>query len=118
MQPIAVPPEEVNARPWAAVITFGPPPGVSDEECGTISALVEHFPGRVLPTRIRIPMVVDDEEMLALAENRTVWLTMYANGIVPFGMEVALPPPAEPESASNPLDYIDEAQRAIGRRLA
>lgn len=40
MTPIPIPPEAAAARPDFRALAIGPPPGVSDDECGTVGALV------------------------------------------------------------------------------
>lgn len=40
MTPIPVPPEAAASRPNLRAISIGPPPGVSNEDCGTVEALV------------------------------------------------------------------------------
>jgi hypothetical protein len=40
MEPISIPDEAKTARPDMRVLRIGPPPGVSEDECGTVEALV------------------------------------------------------------------------------
>ncbi|MEO7260273.1 MAG: hypothetical protein ABI047_03285 [Jatrophihabitantaceae bacterium] len=41
MIPIPIPPEAAASRPYCVDISMGPPPGVSDEDCGTVQMLRE-----------------------------------------------------------------------------
>ena len=41
MIPIAIPAAARAARPWCKPVSMGPPPGVSDEDCGTVQMLIE-----------------------------------------------------------------------------
>jgi hypothetical protein len=40
MTPIPIPPEAAAARATLKALRIGPPPGVSDAECGTVESLV------------------------------------------------------------------------------
>jgi hypothetical protein len=40
MDPIGIPPEAVRLNPTAKAVHIGPPPGISDAECGTPEVLV------------------------------------------------------------------------------
>ncbi len=51
MNPIAVPASARAGRPECQLVDMGPPPGVSDEDCGTLQMLISGqtllgFPGR------------------------------------------------------------------------
>lgn len=40
MTPIPIPPEAATTRPSFKALRIGPPPGVPDDECGTVESLV------------------------------------------------------------------------------
>lgn len=45
MDPCGVPPIVKRARPWLKAMHIGPPPGISDEECGTVESLYGDISG-------------------------------------------------------------------------
>lgn len=45
LDPAPIPPEAVRARPTLNARHVGPPRGVSDDDCGTVEALVGHLNG-------------------------------------------------------------------------
>jgi len=47
MIPIPVPDEARTARPDCRAVSMGPPPGVSDEDCGTVEMLIAPPPTRL-----------------------------------------------------------------------
>lgn len=86
MNPIPIPPEAVAARPNFRPLIIGPPPGVSDDDCGSIGALVgksdEGYPmyaGYWRPT---------DEQLDALARGGFIELVQYAPQMVMHSMTV------------------------------
>lgn len=45
MTPVPIPPEAAASRPDMRAMNIGPPVGVSDEDCGTVNALVGYIEG-------------------------------------------------------------------------
>lgn|GEM_PF-5756213 len=85
----AIPEAAARARPWARPLVIGPPPGVSDDDCGTVVALVEHLDtDGPFPDRIRVPLQLEDGELDALAAGAPVWLTVYGVSLQPFSLSV------------------------------
>lgn len=79
-------------RPWSRMITIGPPRGVSDDDCGTVDALVEHLQGDLFPDRIRIAVGLEDGDLDRLIAGEPIWLTVFSNVLQPF--QVDLDPPS------------------------
>lgn len=86
MTPIPIPPEAAASRPTFKALRIGPPPGVSDTDCGTVEALTgysdEGYPmlagyWRPTPTQLE-----------ALANGGFIELVQYAPRMVMHSMTV------------------------------
>jgi hypothetical protein len=47
MNPIRVPEAAKAGRPECVAVSMGPPPGVSDDDCGTVEMLISPDAGRI-----------------------------------------------------------------------
>lgn len=79
MKPSNVPDLAKQVRPDARVFPVGPPRGVSDDDCGTIEAQVEH--GEFGPLW-RTYWQPSDHELAQLRDGGRVELSLYASQLV------------------------------------
>jgi hypothetical protein len=87
--PAQIPAEALAARPGLTDIHVGPPPGVSDEECGAVDALVERAgDGGPWEYFTHVPMRLEPGELKRLAAGEPVWLTICGVGLPPFRLAV------------------------------
>jgi hypothetical protein len=85
MTPVPIPPEAAASRPHLKAISVGPPPGVSDADCGTVESLAGIQDG--------YPMYADywrptPEQLEALAAGGFIELIQYAPRMVMHSMTV------------------------------
>jgi hypothetical protein len=100
MTPVRVPDLARQARPLTELILMGPPPGVSDDDCGTVQMLVTN---EVLPRIGRAHYAYfrpTDEELAALNQGAYLELALYGAGVQPFGLVVQGLVPVETIAAS------------------
>ncbi len=95
MTPISIPAAAALTRPGCTPIQMGPPPGVSDEDCGTVEMLVSPVPlssgvGRPHFAYFRPSPI----ELRQLLDGGFLELALYGNGVQPFGLAV-WPDPTE-----------------------
>lgn len=95
-----------RSRPWSWKVSIGPPRGVSDEDCGTVDALVERAQGVGFPDRIRIAIELEDGDLERIADGEPIWLTVFSDVLQPFSVD--LDPPTW-SLAQAPVDSGDEA---------
>lgn len=86
MTPIPIPPEAAASRPTLRALRIGPPPGVSDADCGTVESLTgispEGYPmyaGYWRPT---------PDQLQALGNGGFIELIQYAPRMVMHSMTV------------------------------
>lgn len=96
MTPIPIPPEAAAARPAHRAVRIGPPPGVTNEECGTVEALVG-------PSPEGYPMFVNywrptPAQLDALAAGGFIELAQYAPRMVMHSLTVWDVPAAPTEA--------------------
>jgi len=92
MIPTTVPEHIKAARPWCRVVNMGPPPGVSDADCGTAEMLISAaqdpeipgFEGRANYVYFR-PSV---EELAQLAAGGVIEFAQYGHVVQPFSAAV------------------------------
>lgn len=87
-----MPVRALQARPGAQLVSIGPPAGVSEDDCGTVEALVEDTPDAVFPRTIRVPIQLEPGDLERLAAGEPLWLTVFLPRLVPF--QVDLDPPS------------------------
>lgn len=97
MTPIPIPPEAAAARPDLEALRIGPPPGVSDAECGTVEALAGFSEDAAYP------MYADywrptPEQLDALAAGGFIELIQYSPRMVMHSMTVWDVPAAPAEA--------------------
>lgn len=85
MTPIPIPPEAAASRPTLRALRIGPPPGVSDNDCGTVESLVGVQDG--------LPMYADywrptPDQLDALNRGGFIELIQYAPQMVMHSMTV------------------------------
>jgi len=85
MTPIPIPPEAAAARPDCRALRIGPPPGISDQECGTVEALVGSSDGFPMYANYWRPT---PEQLQALAAGGFIELIQYAPRMVMHSMTV------------------------------
>lgn len=86
MTPIPVPPEAAASRPDCQALRIGPPPGVSDADCGTLESLVGRSPeGYPMYAGYWRP---DAGQLQALAAGGFIELIQYAPRMVMHSMTV------------------------------
>lgn len=86
MTPIPIPPEAAATRPECRALRIGPPPGVSDADCGTLESLVGKSPeGYPMYAGYWRP---DAEQLEALAAGGFIELIQYAPRMVMHSMTV------------------------------
>lgn len=94
MIPTDVPDTAAAGRPGEAqVVSFAPPPGVSGQDCGTLTALVEHVADRVFRDRIHVPLQLEAGELERLQAGELVWLTVCGRGLPAVAVNVGPAPP-------------------------
>lgn len=86
MTPIPIPPEAAASRPTLHAVRIGPPPGVSDAECGTVEALAGGSPEGY-------PMFADywrptPEQLAALNAGGFIELVQYSPRMIMHSMTV------------------------------
>jgi len=88
--PIVPVPEIVKqARPWAQVVDVGPPPSVTDDECGTANSLIE--PGRLGPYTVnewRTFFQPSPEQIETLKNGGSIAFVMLSGQMIPHRAEV------------------------------
>lgn len=98
MTPTAVPAVVREHRPDLTTINVGPPPGVSDEDCGTVESLVGQVGGYAAYTSHWKPTV---EQLELLNAGGSIELVQYVPRMVMHSMSVwpadEQPPTPAPE---------------------
>lgn len=85
MTPIPIPPEAAATRPHLKALSIGPPPGVSDAECGTVESLVGMQDGYPVYADYWRP---DPDQLEALAAGGFIELIQYAPRMVMHSLTV------------------------------
>lgn len=87
MQPTAVPQVAKNVRPDARCFPVGPPPGISDDDCGTIEAQVDrdHLTGG---NCWRVFWKPTPDEIIDLSQGGCVELAFWAPQLVMHSLAV------------------------------
>lgn len=94
MNPIPVPPEAAATRSKLRAVNVGPPPGISDDECGTLECLVGfHDQGYPMFAGYWRP---DAAQLAALQAGGFIELSMFAPRLVMHAMTVWSATPDEP----------------------
>jgi hypothetical protein len=91
MEPIAVPAEAKYDRPHARLVQMGPPPGVSDDDCGTAEMLIEpdHFThAGGIPRGNYAYYRPTETEIEMLRNGGFLELAQYGHVVQPFGLRV------------------------------
>jgi len=91
MIPIEVPEEALNTRPDCTVVSMGPPPGVSDEECGTASMLISPVEEQMTGFRARRNYAYyrpTQYELDRLNKGGFIEFCQYGNVVQPFSASV------------------------------
>lgn len=91
MEPVEIPTEARLARPDCTSVSMGPPPGVSDEDCGTaqmlVSGVAEQMPG-FTARRFYAYYRPSEAELARLNEGGFIELGQYGNVVQPFSCAV------------------------------
>jgi hypothetical protein len=85
MDPIPVPAKAAAARPWAHKRPIGPPRGVSDDDCGTVEALVEEAQFGIVYRDYWKPT---EEQLKTLNEGGFIELAQYTPQMMMHSMTV------------------------------
>ena len=103
MTPIPIPPEAAATRPHLKALSIGPPPGVSDQDCGTVESLVGMQDGYPVYADYWRPT---PEQLEALAVGGFIELIQYAPRMVMHSMTVwDVPTPAAADTCGNTWEY-------------
>lgn len=104
MTPIPIPPEAAATRPDCRALRIGPPPGVSDADCGTLESLVGKSPeGYPMYAGYWRP---DAEQLEALAAGGFIELIQYAPRMVMHSMTVwSIPTPPATDTCGSTWEY-------------
>lgn len=95
MTPIPIPPEAAASRPHLRALRIGPPPGVSDDDCGTVESLTGVQDGYQVFADYWRPT---PEQLEALAAGGFIELIQYAPRMVMHSMTVWDVPAADGEA--------------------
>lgn len=99
MNPVPVPPEARIDRPDCSHARMGPPPGVSDDDCGTVEMLLEPVttlhPGGI-PRGQYAYFQPSAEELEQLQAGGYIEVAQYGLSVQPFGARIVPPVHATP----------------------